>query len=97
MDYNNPKQSHRLGEEWLENCLEEVDLGVLVNSWQGMSAHLAKKGNGILTCIKIPVDSRAREIILPLYWAPILCAVLEPSPQERLRCCSKSREQQWSW
>lgn len=71
LGYNNPKQSYRRGEEWLKNYPEEEDLGMVVNSWLGMSAQVAKD-NDILICIKIPVDSRARELILPLNWAPHL-------------------------
>ncbi|KAK4827578.1 hypothetical protein QYF61_019480 [Mycteria americana] len=72
LGHNNPMQCYRPGEEWLEGCPAEKDLGVLVDRWLNMShlcAQVAKKANSILACIRHSVARQSGEVIVLLHSA----------------------------
>ncbi|PKU42637.1 rna-directed dna polymerase from mobile element jockey-like [Limosa lapponica baueri] len=55
LGHNKPMQHHKLREKWLESCLAEKDLRMLVYSQLSMRqqcAQVAKKANSILACIR---------------------------------------------
>ncbi|KAJ7418366.1 hypothetical protein BTVI_29598 [Pitangus sulphuratus] len=76
-------QCYSLRDECLESSPIENDLEVFVESWLNMSqqwAHVAKKANGIMVCIRSSVVSRTKAGIIPLY-----ATLLRP----HLECCDQ--------
>ena len=58
-----------MGDTWLDSSICEKDLGVLVDNKLNMSQQcdmVAKKATSLLGCIARSIESRAREVIIPL-------------------------------
>ena len=63
---------YRMGDTWLDSSICERDLDVLVDNKLNLSQQCnmaAKKANAMLGCIARSIESRAREVIIPLYSA----------------------------
>ena len=63
-----------LGARQLVSCMEEKDLGVLVNAQLTISqqyAQMAKNTHGLLACIRNSIVSRSGEVIIPVYSASL--------------------------
>jgi len=84
----NPSHKYRLGEEQIERCPEEKDLGVLIDEKLNTTQ---QKANSTLGSVSSSVVSRLREGILSLCSTQVrpplgvLHPALEPSAQERYR------------
>ena len=68
----NMMHKYKMRDTWLDSSMCKRDLGVLVDNKLNMSQHCdmaAKKANEILGCIARSTESRAREVIIPLYSA----------------------------
>ena len=53
----------------MEDCVEEMDLGMLVYIWLNMSqqcAQVAKNTNAMLACVKNSVASRSKKLVIHL-------------------------------
>jgi len=64
--HNNPRQCSKLGSEWLEDCVEETDLGMLIDARLNMSQQWPRWPRRPMASW---LASRTREMIISLHLA----------------------------
>lgn len=103
--HKNPIQQYTPGEEWLERCSAELDLGVLVGSWLNESHHCgqaAKEANSVLSCIRSGAAAGLGRWLF-LVWctgeaaAWVLGSVQGPSLQEVCRVAQADVTRKWEF
>ena len=98
--HNNPWQHYRLGAEWMEDCVKEMDLGVLTDAQLNIRVSNGLMTNGILACMQSSAVSRSREwssSCTQLWWGCTLSALFAVGPlstRKMLRPCSVFTEGQ---